>query len=55
LVTWNSSDTTKAEFINPNGGLLTGVSLGSGITITATYQGMTSNTVNINVVGSGMP
>ena len=55
LVTWNSSDPAKAAFLSVSGGLLTGISLGNGITITATYQGMTSNAVNINVIGSGMP
>ena len=55
LVTWNSSDPAKAAFLSVSGGLLTGISLGNGITITATFQGMTSNAVNINVIGSGMP
>lgn len=55
LVTWNSSDPAKAAFLSVSGGLLTGISQGNGITITATYQGMTSNAVNINVIGSGMP
>jgi hypothetical protein len=55
LVTWNSSDPTKAEFININGGMLTGAGQGNNIVITATYQGITSNSVSINVVGSGLP
>ena len=55
LVTWNSSDPAKAAFLSVSGGLLTGISQGNGITITATFQGMTSNAVNINVIGSGMP
>ena len=50
LVTWNSSDPAKAAFLSVSGGLLTGISQGNGITITATYQGMTTNSVSITTI-----
>jgi trimeric autotransporter adhesin len=54
VVTWHSSDPTIAAFTQPSGGLLQAMSLGTS-TITATYQGMTSNSVTITVIGSGLP
>jgi uncharacterized protein YjdB len=54
VVTWHSSDPTIAAFTQPSGGLLQAMSQGTS-TITATYQGMTSNSVTITVIGSGLP
>jgi len=49
LVTWHSSDATIAAFTQPEGGLLTAMTTGT-VSITATYQGMTTNQVNITVI-----
>ena len=49
LVTWNSSDPTIAAFTQPHGGLLLAMSLGTA-TISVTYQGLTSNSVNITII-----
>ena len=49
LVTWHSSDATIAAFTQPEGGLLTAMTIGT-VSITATYQGMTTNSVNISVI-----
>jgi trimeric autotransporter adhesin len=49
LVTWHSSDSTIAAFTQPSGGLLQAMALGTA-TITASYQGMTANSVNITVI-----
>ena len=49
LVTWHSSDATIAAFTQPEGGLLTAMKTGT-VSITATYQGMTTNQVNITVI-----
>jgi Bacterial Ig-like domain (group 2) len=51
-VTWNSSDKTVADFTQLSGGLLTGLATGN-VTVSAQYQGLTSNSVNITVTGSG--
>ncbi len=52
-VTWSSSDKTIADFTQLSGGLLTGLAVGN-VTVSAQYKGLTSNSVNITVVGSGM-
>ena len=49
LVTWHSSNATIAAFTQPEGGLLTAMTTGT-VSITATYQGMTTNQVNITVI-----
>ena len=49
LVTWHSSDATIAAFTQPEGGLLTAMTTGT-VSITATYQGMTTNPVSITVI-----
>ena len=49
LVTWHSSDATIAAFTQPEGGLLTAMTTVT-VSITATYQGMTTNQVNITVI-----
>jgi len=49
LVTWHSSDADIAAFTQPEGGLLTAMTIGT-VSITATYQGMTTNSVNISVI-----
>ena len=49
VVTWHSSATAIAAFTQPSGGLLEAMSIGTAA-ITATYQGMTSNPVNITVI-----
>ena len=52
-VTWNSSNPSIAEFTQPSGGLLTGMTVGT-VTITASFDGITSNSVSIKVVASNM-
>ena len=52
-VTWSSSDKTVADFTQLSGGLLTGLVVGN-VTVSAQYQGLTSNPVSITVTGSGM-
>lgn len=52
-VTWSSSDKTVADFTQLSGGLLTGLAVGN-VTVSAQYQGLTSNSVSITVTGSGM-
>ena len=52
-VTWSSSDKTVADFTQLSGGLLTGLAVGNAA-VSAQYRGLTSNSVNITVVGSGM-
>jgi hypothetical protein len=52
-VTWNSSNPSIAEFTQPSGGLLTGMTMGTA-TITASFDGITSNSVSIKVVASNM-
>jgi len=52
-VTWNSSNPSVAEFTQPSGGLLTGMTVGA-VTITASFDGITSNFVSITVVASNM-
>jgi len=52
-VTWNSSNPSVAEFTQPSGGLLTGMTVGA-VTITASFDGITSNSVSITVVASNM-
>ena len=52
-VIWSSSDKTVADFTQLSGGLLTGLAVGN-VTVSAQYQGLTSNTVSITVTGSGM-
>ena len=49
LVKWNSSDATIAAFTQPSGGLLEAMGLGTAV-ITATYQGMTTNSVSITTI-----
>ena len=49
LVTWHSSNAGTAAFTQPEGGLLTAMTIGT-VSITATYQGMTTNSVNITVI-----
>ena len=49
LVTWHSSDAGIAAFTQPEGGLLTAMTIGT-VSITATYQGMTTNSINISVI-----
>ena len=48
-VKWNSSDATIAAFTQPEGGLLTAMTTGT-VQITATYQGMTTNSVSITII-----
>jgi hypothetical protein len=52
-VTWSSSNPSIAEFTQPSGGLLTGMTVGT-VTITASFDGITSNSVSIKVVASNM-
>jgi hypothetical protein len=52
-VTWSSSNPSIAEFTQPSGGLLTGMTVGT-VTITASFDGITSNSVSIKVVASDM-
>jgi len=52
-VIWSSSDKTVADFTQLSGGLLTGLAVGN-VTVSAQYQGLTSNSVSITVTGSGM-
>jgi len=49
LVSWHSSDTTVAAFTQPSGGLLEAMAIGTAV-ITATYQGMTTNSVSITTI-----
>ena len=49
LVTWHSSNAAIAAFTQPEGGLLTAMTIGT-VSITATYQGMTTNSINISVI-----
>jgi|GEM_PF-1567730 hypothetical protein len=53
-VKWTSSDPTIAEFTQPSGGQLTGIKVGS-ITITVTLSGITSQPLNVTVIGSALP
>jgi hypothetical protein len=52
-VTWSSSNPSVAEFTQPSGGLLTGMTVGT-VMITASFDGITSNSVSITVVASNM-
>jgi hypothetical protein len=52
-VTWSSSNPSVAEFTQPSGGLLTGMTVGT-VTITASFDGITSNSVSITVIASNM-
>ena len=52
-VTWSSSDKTIADFTQLSGGLLTGLAVGN-VTVSAQYQGLTSNSVSVTVIGSGL-
>jgi hypothetical protein len=52
-VTWSSSNPSIAEFTQPSGGLLTGMTVGT-VTIIASFDGITSNSVSIKVVASNM-
>ncbi len=52
-VTWSSSNPSIAEFTQPSGGLLTGMTVGT-VMITASFDGITSNSVSITVVASNM-
>jgi len=52
-VTWSSSNPSIAEFTQPSGGLLTGMTVGT-VTITASFDGITSNSVSITVVALNM-
>jgi hypothetical protein len=49
IVKWSSSDSTIGAFTQPSGGLLTVMTTGT-VSITATYQGMTTNSVSITVI-----
>jgi uncharacterized protein YjdB len=49
LVTWHSSDSTIAAFTQAAGGLLTAMATGT-VQITATYQGLTTNSVSITII-----
>jgi trimeric autotransporter adhesin len=49
IVKWNSSDATIAAFTQPEGGLLTAMTTGT-VQITATYQGLTTNSVSITII-----
>ena len=52
-VTWSSSNPSVAEFTQPSGGLLTGMTVGT-VMITASFDGITSNSVSITVVALNM-
>jgi hypothetical protein len=49
IVKWNSSDPSIAAFTQPEGGLLTAMTTGT-VSVTATYQGITTNSVSITII-----